>query len=124
MVNEIIDENEINLFEKEYKVRKMRLDKGKNLRNLKKKFVFDVRIILDKNLRSDLKVIKVVVYIWDLLDVNVCNLNGFGEDGNVVVVVKSEKRNEKEGYNKYVFNEYVSWKILFVCLILDMRSFG
>ena len=124
MVNEIIDENETNSFEKEHKARKMRLDKGKNSRNLKKKFASDVRTTPDKNLRSDSKVTKVVVHIRDLPDVNARNPNGPGEDGNAVAVAKSEKRNEKEGYNKYAFNEYVSRKISLVRSIPDTRSPG
>ncbi|XP_068716421.1 polypeptide N-acetylgalactosaminyltransferase 13-like [Montipora foliosa] len=124
MVNEIIDENETNSFEKEHKARKMRLDKVKIFRNLKKKFASEVRTTPDKNLRSDSKVTKVVVHIPDLPDVNARNPNGPGEDGNAVAVAKSEKRNEKEGYNKYAFNEYVSRKISLVRSIPDTRSPG
>lgn len=124
MVNEIIDENETNSFEKEHKARKMRLDKEKNSRNLKKKFASEVRTTPDKNLRSDSKVTKVVVHIPNLPDVSARNPNGPGEDGNAVAVAKSEKRNEKEGYNKYAFNEYVSRKISLVRSIPDTRSPG
>lgn len=50
--------------------------------------------------------------------------NGPGEDGKPVVVSAKEKHNEKEGYNKYAFNEYASAKISLERSIPDTRSSG
>ena len=50
--------------------------------------------------------------------------NGPGEDGKPVVVSSKEKHNEKDGYNKYAFNEYVSAKISLDRSIPDTRSSG
>lgn len=85
---------------------------------MKKKFILVVRFIeLDdfKKERGDINIGGVII-LYDL--------NGFGEDGKFVVVLVKEKYNEKDGYNKYVFNEYVSVKIFFEWFILDIWSFG
>jgi len=50
--------------------------------------------------------------------------DGPGEDGKPVVVSAKEKPNEKDGYNKYAFNEYVSAKISLGRSIPDTRSSG
>jgi len=50
--------------------------------------------------------------------------NGPGEDGKPVVVSAKEKPNEKDGYNKYAFNDYVSAKISLERSIPDTRSSG
>ena len=50
--------------------------------------------------------------------------NGPGEDGKPVVVSAKEKPNEKDGYNKYAFNEYASAKISLERSIPDTRSSG
>lgn len=50
--------------------------------------------------------------------------NGPGEDGKPVVVSAKEKHNEKDGYNKYAFNEYASAKISLERSIPDTRSSG
>lgn len=50
--------------------------------------------------------------------------NGPGEDGKPVVISAKEKPNEKDGYNKYAFNEYASAKISLDRSIPDTRSYG
>lgn len=50
--------------------------------------------------------------------------NGPGEDGKPVVISAKEKPNEKDGYNKYAFNEYASAKISLERSIPDTRSSG
>lgn len=50
--------------------------------------------------------------------------NGPGEDGKPVVISAKEKLNEKDGYNKYAFNEYASAKISLERSIPDTRSSG
>lgn len=67
-----------------------------------------MRFIVEDNLRKDfvdmnIGVVKFLIY----------DLNGLGENGKVVRILDKEKYNEKVGYDKYVFNEYVSFKIFF-----------
>lgn len=50
--------------------------------------------------------------------------HGPGEDGKPVVVSAKEKPNEKDGYNKYAFNEYASAKISLERSLPDTRSSG
>ena len=50
--------------------------------------------------------------------------NDPGEDGKAVVISAKEKPNEKDGYNKYAFNEYASAKISLERSIPDTRSSG
>lgn len=82
--------------------------KRKKFKVLNKKFILLVRFIVEDNLRKDFVDMNIGVVRFLIYD-----LNGLGENGKVVRILDKEKYNEKVGYDKYVFNEYVSFKIFF-----------
>ena len=125
MGKELVNQIESNSFEKEKMTRKLRVRERNNLpKIIETKHFFEMKKTPLRNLSRHSKVTKVVVRIPDLPDMNARDPNGPGEDGRAVVVVKSEKRFEKEGYNKFAFNEYVSGKISLIRSIPDTRSLG
>lgn len=122
---ELISQIETNSFEEEKMTSKLRVGKRNNSPKIfETKHFFEVKTIPLRSLSRHSKVTKVVVRNPDLPDVNARETNGPGEDGRAVVVLKSEKSFEKEGYNKFAFNEYVSGKISLMRSIPDTRSPG
>lgn len=122
---ELISQIETNSFEEEKMTSKLRVGKrNSSPKILEAKPFFVVKTTPLRNLNRHSKVTKVAVRNPDLPDVNARETNGPGEDGRAVVVVKSEKSFEKEGYNKFAFNEYVSGKISLIRSIPDTRSPG
>lgn len=85
---------------------------------LKKKLISAVRSIPPEDIRKD------------TADTNIGGIkktrdpNGPGEYGKAVVIPAEEKKNEKDGYSKYAFNEYASTKISLERSIQDTRTSG
>ena len=91
---------------------------------LKKKQISAVRTIPTENPRKNAEDTKAAEHVPTIPDVKARDPNGPGEGGKAVIVEEAEKKNEKGGYNKYAFNEYVSHKISLVRSIPDTRSTG
>ena len=125
MKNQLIDKNENNSLKKQEVVRKPRLEKTKKKPIVrKKKQISAVKTIPPEHPRKQTEGTNDAVHVLKFPDVKARDPNGPGEDGRAVVVAEGEKKNEKEGYSKYAFNEYVSEKISLVRSIPDTRSPG
>lgn len=86
---------------------------------LKQKLVSAVRSIAPDNPRKDTADTNIGVTRIPTHDPD-----GPGENGNAVVIPAEEKKKEKDGYNKYAFNEYASTKISLARSLPDTRSPG
>ena len=125
MKNQVIDKNENNSLKKQEVVRKPRLEKTKKKPIVrKKKQISAVKTIPPEHPRKQTEGTNDAVHVPKFPDVKARDPNGPGEDGRAVVVAADEKKNEKDGYSKYAFNEYVSEKISLVRSIPDTRSLG
>lgn len=125
MKNGLINEIEDNSVKKQQFINKPGLENiKKKPRIIKKKQISPVRTIPSEDPRKHAEDTKHFEDIPNLPDFNARDPNGPGEDGKAVVIAAGEKKNEKEGYNKYAFNEYASQKISFVRSVPDTRSVG
>ena len=123
--NELIDEIENDSLQKLQLIKTQGVERVKKKpKVLKKKQISAVKTIQTENPRRGFEGAKVAVHVPNLPDVKSRDPNGPGEYGKAVVVPQGEKKNEKEGYNKYAFNEFVSQKISLVRFIPDTRSPG
>lgn len=123
--NDFIGEIENNSLNKLQLFKSPSVEKAKKKpKVLKKKQISAVKTIQTENPRRRLEGANVVEHVPNLPDIKSRDPNGPGEYGKAVVVPQGEKKNEKEGYNKYAFNEYVSQKISLARFIPDTRSPG
>ena len=121
----VIDKIENNSLKKQELMRKPRIQKTKKKPIVrKKKQISAVKTIPPEYRRKRTEGANDAVHVPKFPDVKARDPNGPGEDGKAVVVATGEKKNEKEGYSKYAFNEYVSEKISLVRSIPDTRSPG